>query len=277
MCGKYSRVHSACKHISHQSQHINSFSPFSTTVALKHIELLSGNKYPLKHDKMHEGPSRLSVQQPAPADQTVCYKLLTVVTAHVMLLELRTEESSKDHLGRLPVMWLDILSRSPIPFALFTEKYPHDTSSKLSRQKYGPNPPCVGIQRNETSEIFTTQFHSWIKITYLNLELGQALRLCPLFPRLVHESPCVGQYLRLAWKGAFNPIWSPSEYIRCWFSAAGGTMLPALWFPGTLRKILFDVSGSSVSKKQWQHKKLHREMQSQDLCFRKFLPWLVSQ
>jgi hypothetical protein len=28
------------------------------------------------------------------------------------------------------------------------------------------------------------------------------------------------------------------------------TTLPALRFPGTLRKILFDVSGSSISKKE---------------------------
>lgn len=66
---------------------------------------------------------------------------------------IKSKESSKDHLRCLPIMWLDILSWSPITFALFTEKCPHDTFSKLSKYKCGPNPPLL-----------TTQLHSWIKL-----------------------------------------------------------------------------------------------------------------
>lgn len=78
-----------------------------------------------------------------------------VVTAHATSLELQAEEGSQDHLGSLPVMRLDILSLSSIPFALFTKQYPHDTSSKLSGQKCSPDPPHAGFQREAAAGIFT--------------------------------------------------------------------------------------------------------------------------
>ena len=83
----------------------------------------------------------------------------SLVIAHVTSLELRARESGRDHLRCLPIMWLDILSWSPITFELFTEKYPHDTSSKLSRHQCSPNPPHSGIKREGKQKY---SWHSYI-------------------------------------------------------------------------------------------------------------------
>lgn len=130
---------------------------------------------------------------------------------------IRAGKSSKDHLRCLPIMWLDILRWSPITFALFTEKYPHDTSSKLSRHKCGPNPPAPVLKEKESKEYsHTVAFLD--EITDLNLELGQALRPALRLRSSAWKTLCWGIF-RLTWKGAFNPVCSPvtaSELTLRW-------------------------------------------------------------
>lgn len=187
---------------------------------------------------------------------------------------IRAGESSKDHLRCLPIMWLDILSRSPITFALFTEKYPHDTSSKLSRHKWSPNPPALVLKEKESQEYsHTVAFLD--EITDLNLELGQALRPALRLRSSAWKTLCWGFSGSLG-RGHLTQF-ALQWLHRRWLCGGKGTTLPVLWFLCTLREILFDVSGSSISKKKPGHQKLHREMESQGLSFRKSLPWFVSQ
>lgn len=176
-------------------------------------------------------------------------------------------------------MWLDILSGASYSFALFEVKYPHDTSEEwggggktLSRQKCRPNTPPQALWGNASNPHSAAPLSD--KITYLNLELGQALRLALRSRSNAWKTLCLGNFFfRPAWKVGghltqFDRQWMHLELIVCRWE----TTLPALRFAGTLRKILFDVSGSSISKKENHNSRSCREKQRAGVSVSESLP-----